>query len=256
MKKSIDHLGKVFKSIKEMCEHHGVSYQTYINRIRLGWSIEKALSSEKRDIEYGGAGVKSCDHLGVEYGSISEMCRAYGISKSCYDHRVKVGMSVEQALTTKVGEAVKIVDHLGNEYKSVLDMCEKYGITKSTYFDRKKRGYTLKEALTKKTTYSRPKEVLDHKGVKFESLYEMCNAYGVGWSVYISRIKKGWDKERALTTEVKHSKFLGRRVEDHLGNKYYSKDDMCVEYGISRRTFDNRMLYGWGLERALTEKVR
>ena len=38
-----DHLGKEYRSQKEMCQAYGVKPEVYQGRIKSGWSIEQAL---------------------------------------------------------------------------------------------------------------------------------------------------------------------------------------------------------------------
>ncbi len=45
-KKCTDHLGNSFDSIKAMCRHYGVNNTTYRVRLRNGWSVEDALTTE------------------------------------------------------------------------------------------------------------------------------------------------------------------------------------------------------------------
>lgn len=42
--------------------------------------------------------------------------------------------------------------------------------------------------------------ITDHLGKEYKSISEMCRMYSINRSVYNSRIKYGWDKEKALTT--------------------------------------------------------
>ena len=49
---------------------------------------------------------KPCrDHLGIEYPSVTEMCKQYKIGIKTYASRRRRGMSVEAALTTPIGKA-------------------------------------------------------------------------------------------------------------------------------------------------------
>lgn len=42
--RSEDHLGNVFESVKEMCEHYGITPTTYCKRIERGYTVEQALT--------------------------------------------------------------------------------------------------------------------------------------------------------------------------------------------------------------------
>lgn len=69
----------------------------------------------------------------------------------------------------------------------------------------------------------------DGFGHEYESLDEMCSAYGIGRGTYLVRIKAGWDSEEALIIPINSPKIIGRGlnnktalVKDHLGNTYSS----------------------------------
>lgn len=47
-----DHNGKVFKSIKEMCNYHNIVYTTFYNRIKSGWNLKDALTKGIETREY------------------------------------------------------------------------------------------------------------------------------------------------------------------------------------------------------------
>ena len=94
-----DHLGNKFMSIKEMAEHYGIEYGTLAYRLRKGYSMEEALTKESK---YFQTQKKCCDHNGVEYDSVLDMLKAYGIKKHNFYQRLKRGWTLERALTTPV----------------------------------------------------------------------------------------------------------------------------------------------------------
>lgn len=102
------------------------------------------------------------DHKGIEYTSVSAMCKAYNIGRTTYQQRLKKGIgnttflrriddgwSLKDALTQNVSSITKTVqDHLGNKYPSIQAMITAYGLNVSTYNTRKKHGWSLEEILT------------------------------------------------------------------------------------------------------------
>ena len=63
-------------------------------RRKHGWSLEEALTGKKKPDPV-------IDHLGNEYKSKTEMCKAYGVRLDVYCQRRKRGWSLEEALTGK-----------------------------------------------------------------------------------------------------------------------------------------------------------
>lgn len=92
-----DHLGKVFRSIKEMCSYWNVLERTYRGRIEDGWSKERALTEDTKSTDH------TCeDHLGNKYESVQAMCDRYNVFVETYRHRIKAGYSVQAALLTPI----------------------------------------------------------------------------------------------------------------------------------------------------------
>lgn len=151
---------------------------------------------------------KACkDHLGNEYESLGEMCRAYGIIRQTYRKRINYGWSIKDALTKKVKASKRMAytDHLGNEYATLSVMCDAYGVTRTLFASKIRRGWSVKDALTldKQHAGSKGKICTDHFGNEYKSISKMCRSYEIDINLYYSRMSAGWDKERALTKKKK-----------------------------------------------------
>jgi hypothetical protein len=79
-----------------MCEYWGIPDTLFDYRKRLGWSLEKALTTPVRTRA-------RVDHLGNSFKSQKEMCEYWGISASTFNVRMeKLGWSLEKSLTTPI----------------------------------------------------------------------------------------------------------------------------------------------------------
>lgn len=258
MKNCKDHLGNVYKSIKDMCDFYSISTNTYRNRINnLGWSLEKALTEP---LTY------ACeDHLGNKYTSERDMCKAYQIDYGAFWTRTRdMGWSLEKALTTPTRDD-SCLDHLGNRYDSVSKMCAAYNIAKSCYKKRIINGWSIKDALTIPSGNRNPSNKLwtlkgspasksckDHKGNDYPSFTAMCKAYDMPKSTVEARINKhGWSLEDALTIPVNMSSEQYITCEDHLGNHYINLKQMCDTYGKDCMLVYSRRNRGWTIQEAL-----
>ena len=212
-----DHLGNQFKSVSAMTKHWGISRTTYLSRINMGWSIEKALTFTIREESRPKGGV--VDHLGNKFKSRSQMLKHWGISPATYYNRThKEGLSMEEALTKPIAKTYsfqEVTDHLGNKYRSLSLMARTYGIKPITLRDRLERGWSVKEALTtpidtsthRKTVNVEGIKVQDHKGVWYNSYYELAKAYGLTISTLYGRlVRLGWSIEKALLTPTQERK--------------------------------------------------
>lgn len=100
------------------------------------------------------------------------------------------------------------------------------------------------------------KKVIDHKGNEFKSVSEMCRYWGVSSKLFYSRHRHCRDLEYCLSPKkVKGGRLAGVPVEDHLGNKFESKQDLAQAYGLTLCTLHYRMSKGWSLEEVLTKPV-
>lgn len=90
------------------------------------------------------------DFNGKKFGSIRDLCRAYGIASSTYRKRIAWGWDQKRALTEKSnfsrGKPCK--DHTGKDFKSLAEMCKAWGISESTFKNRRHSGFDLQRALT------------------------------------------------------------------------------------------------------------
>lgn len=88
-----DHTGAKFPSVAEMVAHWGIKYATFRQRIRLHWSLEKALTIPAP------SGVQ--DHEGTWFPSVRAMVSRWGVNYKTYcSRRWRDGWSLEKALTT------------------------------------------------------------------------------------------------------------------------------------------------------------
>ncbi len=197
----VDHLGNRFISITAMCKHHGVSLTSFRHRLKRGWSLEAALGGKKTVVQ---------DHLGNWYPTMTAMAKAYGLTVSALYSRLKTGITLEDALTKSREELkpLKITDPFGKKWPSIKAMCEWYGVKLSTFKLDIKKGVSIAEALTRpRGRLGRPgHETVDHKGTTYESISEMCKAYGVAYGTYMNRIASGWNMEDALTKPIERKK--------------------------------------------------
>ena len=274
-KPCIDHLGNKFNSVIEMCKHWNISSKNYNHRIRMGWSVESALTTP-----VNGTKLPKIDHLGNVFDTIDSMCKYWGIEYSTLKRRIESGWSLEDALTRPSQRGI-CYDHKGIAYDNLDDMCNAYGVSKATFQSRIKRGHTLGEALIGKDARKNSKYLLDG----FKDVEDMCSYYninintfrarirsgmniddalgitgrtfnrrssaevkeeikvcesnGIPYKTFLRRLKLGWDRDKALSTPVG-----GPKVSDGFGNEYSDITDLSRRYGIGRVTIINRIKHG------------
>ena len=252
----VDHNGKLFATIKEMCASYGIPVATYRYRSEQGWSMEEALTKPANSSITKKSVI---DHMGVQYESDAEMCKAYGIRVATYKYRRKHGWDIEKALTTPLNNGSIAspkereflhFDHKGNGYHSKAEMCQAYGISLYTFKKRRADGLSLQDSLELPVVKERSFTFKDHMGTEYENLKEMCVAWNVSVHTYQKRISKGYSLERALTEPDDSVS-----ITDHKGNSYPTIQSMCAAYGISVSLYTSRIKRGKSIMEALETPI-
>lgn len=139
-------------------------------------------------------------------------------------------------------------DHEGTVYPCMQAMCDKWGVKKSVFMDRRKHGWTLEECLTgRDSRIGRNGHVTDHKGNSYLSAKAMCDAYGINYSSYASKKRRG-----IPLAEILEPPAPPEPVSDHAGNLFPNRTAMYRYYNIDYATCEARLQKGWTLEQALT----
>lgn len=147
----VDHLGKEFKTEREMAKHWGISLEVYKGRRRSGWSLEKSLTTPTRLVREP---VKYKDFKGRVFSSAKSMAKEYKVSSTTLLRMLDGGKSTEEVthfLSQRVVQrrrGITCSDHLGNSYPTKSEMLAHWGMSKSTFDGRLRRGWSLEEALT------------------------------------------------------------------------------------------------------------
>ena len=156
MREITDHQGRKFKTCTEMCEFWDVDLDVYRCRVHsLKWTKERALTTPvKNRIRRK---LPTIDHQGRAFESFEQLAKHYAMCPDTLKHRLKNGLSLEQALTKPVrrGQHVLCKDHLGDVYWTFTDMCKRWQVKYSTFIDRFNRGLSIEECLKKSRIYKR-----------------------------------------------------------------------------------------------------
>lgn len=87
---------------------------------------------------------------------------------------------------------------------------------------------------------------------KNTELGKILEQNGLKYSTYKDRVKRGWDKHKAMTTPpMPAHKSTLKESTDHKGRKFESVEKMIEFHGISKQTFYKRKRKGKTLEECL-----
>lgn len=104
-----DHLGNNYPSETLMVKHYKIPLSTYRERIKKGWSMQKALTTPVKPVYQSH---KDC--FGQSYESMVKMTKAYHVHRKTFMNRINAGESLSQAL------GITPLNHVLEKYR-VLD---------------------------------------------------------------------------------------------------------------------------------------
>lgn len=241
-----DHEGTPFRSLDEMCASWGIAKSDYIQNIRNGLPLPRALTERTARPE------KPKDHLGTEYPSINAMCRAWGIDKTVLRSRLELGWTLEQILTHPENNShtIKCRDHLGKEYQTQKEMLRAWNVTYATYKHRLKKGRSLAEALDPGSLHALP--VTDHEGRTFPCLQAMLDYWCALTPNYHHRMSsQGMDMRSALSERTVGQVLpCGIRIDGRSG-RWYTVEHAGQKMVVSPPVLD-RMARGISLRNEIS----
>ena len=142
-KKSRDHTGREFTSIKAMAGAWGLPADTVADRLRKGWPLERALTTP-----FHGKFRRIADpESGYVYPSISECARATGLNIATIFTRRR-GARADLAGYAGRMNCTPARDHRGREYASIAAMADAWGLSRRTVYARLLRDWPLERVLT------------------------------------------------------------------------------------------------------------
>lgn len=138
--------GLKFTSIKEACEHFGISENAYHSRRRYGWSDKEAFEITAREKPYKRADTQIIVS-GRKFRSVSKAAQHYGLRPGCVTQRLRNGWTTEQAFGLSERDAHPNCKMFAG-YKSISDAARQTGINQSTISWRLKKGWSPEQALS------------------------------------------------------------------------------------------------------------
>jgi len=203
--RSIEIEGRTFPTLTSAATNYGVDESVLRSRIdTLGWTLKQALEIDPRPTDWG---PKAVNLEGVDYPTIKEACKAYGISNQKVNLRMKrYGWTLEQAFELEQNDrppgAPKKIKFQGKEYSSRTSLARQYGIDLSKFSRRLQKGWNIEQVLSLEDKPARAAHnaiEVGFKGKTYPSLKVLAKEFKVGYKLLSARLKKGWSMEEALS---------------------------------------------------------
>lgn len=254
----IDHVGNRYKSFKDMCKAWQKASYLVKSRLNNGWSLQDALTIKKNPTHKKTHHIlqhEFLDHYGNRYQTFKDMCKAYKLNPFCVRSRLRIGWSLQDALTKPL-QNKRFFSVNGERFESIAAIAKTYKKSAATIYQRLKRGWNLQDAVNVpflgKIKVYKGKESVDHKGNHYNSFSAMCIAYDKSSDLVQKRLDRGWNLQDALTMSSQARRLASKVSYDHKGNRYDSFSAMCRAYSINIQTCFTRLRRGMSLEQALT----
>lgn len=90
--------GREFSNVEELCTAYGISYSTYRRNMGEGMSLLDALTTKRGPARRP---LPSVDHTGQKFPTFASMCEAWGRMPMTVRYRLRIGWTLERALTRK-----------------------------------------------------------------------------------------------------------------------------------------------------------
>lgn len=241
-----DPWGNEFNNYREMARAHNLSEDILRDRLKRGWSMEKALTAPINGANGEYIGKECYDHTGRRFPSIKAKCKFWNITASAYNARIKKGMLEKDALTTPVKQKKQTITYNGIKYEKLSDFCNDYNITLEIYYNRAGLGWDLKRIVETPCYGDKGIRIKDHLGNPYSSIKAMCKAYGKNAASYYTGIKQGKSIEEILTAPKKGAEITV------FGHTYNNAKEFCKTVGISQTTYKKYIEKGFSPEKIVT----
>ena len=257
-----DHKGNRFRSEEEMGRHYGISASAYRYRIKNGWTLEEALTTPMHRNKPHRGGKSYTDPLGNIFPTKKAMAEYHGTNGDALAKHLRKGWTLEEALglkkhisERKIPERYAVTGPDGKKYRSESEMCRLNGISEGCYRERKHSGKKGMDLLKKEKMYHyvSEKERTDHLGNTYNSMRDMCKAYGIDINTYCRRREKGLSVKDALTQKMRAHKSPAPKKDrtDHEGGVFPTVREMLDHWNIGQSTYANYRKRGFSAPDAI-----
>lgn len=192
---------------------------------------------------------------GVEYNTVADIGKAFGVYAGCIYNRMRDGMQLEEAVYDVLCKEAIVFK--GKTYKGISELAVAYGYDPSIISGRLHYGVDLERALSqpvRETT--RSGQEIEYRGTEYPTKAKLCRTFGIARvCVYEAMNTYGIDFETAMDifVEVKEKAGIPKEVMISkvpiciIGGQWYkSVQNLSNEFGISAgaiNTFKHRNGY-------------
>lgn len=127
--------GKEFNSKKEVANFYNINYNSFLNKITMGWSIEQIIGIDQPP-----------EKVSLSEEEINKLSKQYNIDKDILIKKIKKGYTLDKILNNSKNKNNKINCN-GIDFNSIAEMCRYYNKPVKLVYNRLNIGWTLEQAV-------------------------------------------------------------------------------------------------------------
>lgn len=126
---------KEFSSKKDIAKHYNINYDTFLNKLNLGWTIEQVIGLENPP-----------EKIDINKINIDKLSKENNIDKETIIKKLKKGYVLEKAIMPFNNKNIKITCN-GSKFNSIAEMAKYYKKPVKLIYNRLNIGWTPEEAV-------------------------------------------------------------------------------------------------------------
>ena len=204
MGKAADISRELGKTVADMAREHGLEPDIVHSRLRLGWTLDRALRAPVRER------VRAVDADG-NVTTYARLAAEHGMSLGALRNRLNNGWSLEDAINIPCRRHTSDYD---TKYGlPIAQWLEESGVTMAQFRSRLSHGWSPERAAREPLGLAAVLVKYVGKAAA-PRVRELCMEHDVPLAVCVSRLRAGWGTDKACTVPVQRKKRRAKTAEE------------------------------------------
>ena len=255
--KPITYNGQKFSSHKKLARSRGILYETFLYRLKNGWTLPEAIGDEPTP--YTSANAIPIEVDGVRYDSIAIAITALGLTSSTVYVRLSRNHSIEEAFGLEpIYHPLyqRVVIDKEHQFKSLREAASFYGVKYTVVKDRLRNNqrnkvtrWTVRQALGIDAPPNRPLppknkwQEIEYEDKVFPSRNHLARHLNLDPQLFADRLKAGYSFQKIIDTPVRKGRGLDGSPNskshavinvENQQQRFHSVSDFAKFLGLSK----------------------
>lgn len=190
-------------------------------------------------------------------GSLTKLCKEFGISYAKASKKIKEGMTIEDAFAELVfsSKSSKVYEFNGRT-GTLKELCNEFDIKYSTAYNKLRKGKSIEEVIheglklsikKKNATINERNGLYTYGGIT-AALKPLCEAHGLHYNTVKNRMNSGMSLEQAFEYKNKPKTFTVKGVTGTL-------EELAEHFNVKMSLVNQRLYRGLSIEEALEPSI-